>query len=406
MTPFPLYTLRFQVKLHTAHFHGGEPHEFETVFGPARLVGRYEDDPPTDVQCNALKALLAARGARKFGEATRYLARYALTLSDATDVIVDFGRRDLGAPPPDALPYCGEYSVFTPRYTRPLTDFIFELSRAGDWAIVSPTDRAPAALTSPELLDHASKRWPGIVLVRSADELADLVLPGTDWSRDVDVAAYVDPLMSPGDWLAYFAQEQDRLPCIADASRLTALCGAVYQFGTARPNEDWVHNVLSRRTVSYSCGKLAVEAASQMRGVEIGMGDESLFNYFQPFFIAASRHDAVPANLTEGFMRSAFGGAIYPEAQLIIEPLREAGQWWEAVLTDYGDDEKADKRLQPWRAMIQWFQNRPELHGQAFLMIGDSPLPGANQGCAFPRIAVGITDAGSVVGFGGSVIHT
>jgi hypothetical protein len=192
---------------------------------------------------------------------------------------------------------------------------------------------------------------------------------------------------------------------------------------------DFTLNTISIRAVAYSCGALAIDgatvkhdhdpddlklcrrlagqAARQMEGTEVGMGSEGSA-YFSPFFIATNAGDRVPARLTDRLVHKAFGGTIYPPAKVWVEPLRERGEWWESVLHDcscYDGQEKEDY-LKPWRKMMKWFNENELLHGTAFVMIGDDPLDDENAGCVFPRLALGITEAGSLVGICGHVVHT
>ena len=93
-------------------------------------------------------------------------------------------------------------------------------------------------------------------------------------------------------------------------------------------------------------------------------------------------------------------------------PSAEKGEWWSQVVQDYSltdvDDDtlRSAEELQPWRNMIRWFHECEHLHAQSFLMIGEDPLDEVNLGCVFPRLAVGVTERGSLIGICGSVTHT
>jgi hypothetical protein len=219
--------------------------------------------------------------------------------------------------------------------------------------------------------------------------------------------------------------------CKTDCKRLGSLGVCMETYGIGDPGAEWPHNCISRKTVAYSCGalaragkpvehnhdpaelercrRLATLAARTMKDTEVGMGLEAT-DFFRPFFISANVEAKVPRRLSEPLIRTAFGGTIYPPAKVRIEALRERGRWWSAV-TDYyreSPPEEMDECLAPWRAMIEWFHGQPELHGAAFAMIGEDPLDAEfkNAGCVYPRLALGITDGGSLVGICGSVVHT
>jgi hypothetical protein len=216
--------------------------------------------------------------------------------------------------------------------------------------------------------------------------------------------------------------------CQIDAERLGPVAGAAYDYrlpGASDP--DWPHNTLSIRTVAYSCGALgrageplwhdhdpaeldlcrhlSAEAAATMAGCEIGMGSEG-GGSFLPFFVATNAGVPAPADLTEGFIRRALGGTIYPAAQVVVEPLEERGRWWESVTNDCGGSDDPEEALRPWRAMMRWFHGAGGLHAGSFVMIGETPLGGPNAGCVHPRLALALTEAGSLVGIGGCVVHT
>jgi hypothetical protein len=212
--------------------------------------------------------------------------------------------------------------------------------------------------------------------------------------------------------------------CSIDVHRLAAIAGAMYDYGIDEGDKDWPHNCLSIRTVAYSCGALcragdvlqhnhdpaelkrcsllSAEVVRLMGGLELGMGSEG-GSCFHPFFIAANVGVRVPTAVDPDLIRRAFGGTIYPLAQIIVEALEERGRWWQDVLDDCGGNETA---LARWRAMIRWFQQQPDFASTAFAMIGDAPLGGDNNGCVFPRLALGLTKNGSLVGTGDCVVHT
>jgi hypothetical protein len=195
--------------------------------------------------------------------------------------------------------------------------------------------------------------------------------------------------------------------------------------------EDFTLNVISKKAVAYSCGAIALDgsqikhehdpdelelchsladqAALRMKKTEVGMGSEGSAS-FSPFFIAANSGDRVPARLSDRMIHKAFGGAIYPPTKIWVEPLRERGEWWQSVLRACRDFDRVEKEasLKPWREMIKWFNENELLHGTAFVMIGDDPLDDefTNAGCVFPRLALGLTAAGSLVGICSHVVHT
>jgi hypothetical protein len=139
-----------------------------------------------------------------------------------------------------------------------------------------------------------------------------------------------------------------------------------------------------------------------MAGMKLGMGTEG-GSCFHPFFVTANVGAKVTAALEPDYIRTAFGGTIYPLAQLVVEPLEERGQWWQDVVQGC---EGAEETLARWRAMMHWFHGQSEFCASAFVMIGKNPLGGDNNGCVFPRLALGLSKGGSLVGTGDCVVHT
>jgi hypothetical protein len=225
-----------------------------------------------------------------------------------------------------------------------------------------------------------------------------------------------------------------------DPDRFAVLRECTVNYGVGDPGAEWPNNLLSRKTVVYGsgriaregdsvrqevdpdelalCRRLAGEAADLMAGVEVGMGSESS-DPFRAFFIAANADDPVPEGIDEGLIRSRFGGTIFPPSAITVEPLAEAGRWWAEVEQEAGDseDEGSEEHLRPWRALIAWFAARPELKDSAFVRIGDSdalndldrgsyPQGTELPGCVLPRLVLGLTAAGSLVGLFGYSVQT
>jgi hypothetical protein len=231
---------------------------------------------------------------------------------------------------------------------------------------------------------------------------------------------------------------------IPDPERLAPLleCMEHYQVGDA--NAEWPSNIISRKTIEYGngsisrqgtlvhdavdseelarCQRLATEAAALMDGVDVGMGSEAS-NPFYPFFIAANHGQPAPDAIDEDLIRAAFGGTIFPLATITVEPLEPAGIWWPEVERDLESDEDEEvakeqqAALDRWRSMITWFQQQADFKTSAFIRIGeyralsdleeDAFPPGTEMpGCVLPRLALGLTQLGSLVGLFGYSVQT
>src|SRR5690606_30671923 len=133
---------------------------------------------------------------------------------------------------------------------------------------------------------------------------------------------------------------------------------------------------------------------------------------FHAFWIVPNVDEARPERIDAALITRVFAGTIFPLATTTVEPLAEAGVWWSEVEAD-GEDSAA-AYFDPWRAMIAWFASRSELIDTAFVRIGDrrhlwdvelrkNELPPGTKltGCVLPRLALGLTRAGSLVGLFG-----
>ena len=216
--------------------------------------------------------------------------------------------------------------------------------------------------------------------------------------------------------------------CPLDPVRLDPLRECMETYGAVRPGAEWFWNVLSTRAVSYRCGaiaregdsvahehdpdefarcqRLATAVAAATGELGAGMGTAADDTVYQPFYVVANVGVEVPARITERLIRQAFGGTIYPTARIWVEPLAEHGEWWDQVLADCGEHTNI---LDRWRAMIRAFRAEPELRAPSFVMIGEDPLDEnfeeGNGGCVFPRLALSLTKAGSLVGLCNYVVH-
>lgn len=219
-----------------------------------------------------------------------------------------------------------------------------------------------------------------------------------------------------------------------DADRLGVLRECMEHYAIGDPEAEWPNNIISRRAVVYGsgriarrgepvrhavdpeelalCRRLSAEAAAVMAGVPVGMGSQS-GDAFRAFYVTANVDDPAPTAITEALIRARFGGTLFPPVTITVEPLVESGVWWSEVESD--GSASGPEYFVPWRAMIRWFRGRPELVGTCFVRIGHDrdlwDLPRESwpegtelTGCVLPRLALGLTRGGSLVGlFGYSV---
>jgi hypothetical protein len=227
-----------------------------------------------------------------------------------------------------------------------------------------------------------------------------------------------------------------------DLARLAPLRECMDNYDIGDPKAEWPNNIISRKAVVYSsgvitregtpirhnvapeefalCRSLASDVSAVMSGIRVGMGSEADDTFFE-FFIVANLGDAIPAKIDESLIRSKFGGTIFPLATITVEPLEEAGVWWSELLYDVSDLSlnQQGAHLGPWRRMLKWFREQPELKDTAFVRIGeyeqlnvmdfkncDDPPGTELAGSVLPRLAIGLTRCGSIVGIFGYGVQT
>jgi hypothetical protein len=235
--------------------------------------------------------------------------------------------------------------------------------------------------------------------------------------------------MMANEIITYFELDQEKLailgPCIDN-------------YGIGSPDAEWPNNIISQKTVVYQsgviarndsqikhlvnstelalCQQLAAEAENIMDGVEIGMGSNSS-DQFHGFYIAANIEELVSSNINEKLIRSKFGGTIFPSATITVESLTQSGEWWAEV--EYDGSESDPEYFKPWNTMIEWFNNHRDFIDSSFVRIGDrnallalvlnkDKFPEGTEaiGCVLPRLALGLTSNGSLVGLFGYTVQT
>jgi hypothetical protein len=228
--------------------------------------------------------------------------------------------------------------------------------------------------------------------------------------------------------------------CKLDRTRLAPIRDCMKNYGVEdEANSEWPWNTIARNAVAYRCGalarrgdrlihshdpkefalceRLAAKAAAKMDGEEVGMGSAGV-SYFRPYFRVANVGERALKTITVPSIKRAFGGTIHPEIRVYIERLGPSGRWaqsireyWifnEDVMEAEGKEyeklyAEGFQHLKRWAAMMNWFAGRCEFRDIAFVSIGRwEDLNGS--GCVFPRLAVGLTHAGSFAGIAGWVV--
>lgn len=235
----------------------------------------------------------------------------------------------------------------------------------------------------------------------------------------------------PGPLLTEFPPDPVRFRVIRE-------CTERYDVGS--PDAEWPNNIISNRAVVYRSGKiarkgdlvvhavdpeelkrcqrLAVDAEVLMERTSVGMGSES-GDGFQAFYIAANVGDPIPEAIDSTLIRDRFGGTLFPLVSVTVEPLDESTAWFTNVVENLAgyDEPLREEMLEPWRMMIDWFRTAPELVTSSFVTIGNPqdfegvtaneyPAGTVIPGSVFPRLVLGLTRAGSLVGLFGYCVKT
>ena len=218
-----------------------------------------------------------------------------------------------------------------------------------------------------------------------------------------------------------------------DSTLLQILSACMDPYNVGERTAEWPNNILSTQTVVYQdgtiakvgdvishsidamelklCQQLSANIAEIMQDVEVGMGSES-GDVFQPFYIVKN----TPAQMINvAMIKHYFAQSIFPLATILVEPLQKNTQWWTDVEQD-GEESPAEY-FTPWLNMLNWFQQQRDFIDVAFVSIGDCELlqeidqenyPDGTviTGCVLPRLALGLTAKGSLVGLFGYVVHS
>ena len=286
--------------------------------------------------------------------------------------------------------------------------------RATDYApFMSEADLADAVQTLAGVTDFYR---------RAADEGLKVlchITQRTEEALDVEAAETLAPIKKVKTGQA--AASGRVSDCVADDKMLAPLLPCMETYGVEEDDADWPHNAIAVRTVAYTCGRLALgdtavvhdhepgelercrtlarEASKLVKKIQV-ISDQ--MGPFLPFFVTANVGDAVPPAITADVLRAYFGGTICPDDPIEIVPQQAAGWWWQWYVTRHGESDKRLEKYQAklWQQLIDWFAAQPGLHAPAFVSIG---LSEDDRGANHPRLAVALTDKGSLVGICGYV---
>lgn len=172
----------------------------------------------------------------------------------------------------------------------------------------------------------------------------------------------------------------------------------------------WPHNIISLDTVATPtgivrlnasslkhdppagelahCRRLAGELVKALGRLEPHGGDHP--TPFLPFYLVRGKRDPLPDHLTSEVVRAAFRGTIYPETPIQVHPINPD------FPVQYGDE---------WTAFARWAARQAELAEVSYVDVGYGSAQEPNYAAVFPRLVLGLTKAGSLVGACGSIVQ-
>lgn len=136
----------------------------------------------------------------------------------------------------------------------------------------------------------------------------------------------------------------------------------------------------------------AKRTAHYLDGVQVHFSESS--SEYLPFYMTTNIEENLAGDLSEAAIHKAFHGTIYPEAGIRVLPLE--GNGWQERVGAAG----------AWDRLRRFLGSVPEIVNSAYIEIGDHPMSDTNFGCAFPRLLVAVTEAGSLAGVCGYAVHT
>ena len=241
----------------------------------------------------------------------------------------------------------------------------------------------------------------------------------TDEERAAEIALSLTPPAKPN--LGTVSADGLVHDCTLHDDFLKPLLPCMDDYGETSKKNEWEHNSVSPKTVRYSCGclarqgetlvhahepaelercrQLADKAADLLKAVAAAHDQGGLF---LPFYITANAGDPVPKEITEEYIRTVFRGTLCPTNAFRTEPQNDQGSWWSGHVTNHWIPEEQAVFAKAWKAFIKWFAKEPGLHAHSFVMVG---LGDDDAGPCHPRLAVALTDKGSLVGVCGHVIY-
>lgn len=172
----------------------------------------------------------------------------------------------------------------------------------------------------------------------------------------------------------------------------------------------WPHNIISLDTVATPTGILHLHSSPMdhtpipgelehcrtlAKAVVDALGSLRPFGgdhptQFHTFYLVAGQGDPIPNRLSADWVRAAFNDTIYPDTPIEVIPFDTT------TITDEHPE---------WSDFIRWLSTQDDLKQTAYIEIGYDTCQEPNYAAVFPRLVLGLTKNGSLVGACGTIVQ-
>jgi len=185
----------------------------------------------------------------------------------------------------------------------------------------------------------------------------------------------------------------------------------------------WPHNVVSLDTIALPsgalalhgaavehtadpdelahCRQLAADVVAALKGLEPFGGD--LGGAFQPFYLVRGAGQSPPEGVTPEVVRAAFGGTLFPDVPITVYAIAAGARFTELVAEVYWEEDAPERG--GWARFAAWAAADRRLSQTSYVEIGYDDSMEANLAAVFPRLVLGLTEGGSLVGACGHIVQ-
>jgi len=157
--------------------------------------------------------------------------------------------------------------------------------------------------------------------------------------------------------------------------------GTVHQFG-----EELTHKPPAGELAH--CRTVAAAVSEALKNLEPFGGDRP--TPFRPFYLVIGKDEKPPTKLTPEVVQAGFRGTLFPDTPIRVTPFT---------------DERFKQDEPEWAGFIAWAKQQKELRELSYVVVGWDGSCEPNLAAVFPRLVLGLTKAGSLVGACGTIVQ-